>query len=79
MQKFYQTEKALIYAPEFYLPVLDAKGEPIPLLPPAIKGILGPRLETILGALDGLKVQSALSLLEAASKAVMQCPVQTKE
>ena len=49
------------------------------MIDPTVMQQLGDRFETILEALDGLKVCNALSLLEAASKAVMQCPVCTKE
>ena len=40
---------------------------------------IGPYLEAILNAVDGLKVSTVLSLLKVAEKAVMQCPVNTKE
>lgn len=66
-------------APDFALPCCDANQKLIPLIDLVMMEKFGKRFEAILAALDGLKVCNALSLLEAAGKAVMQCPVCTKE
>lgn len=79
MREFFLQKKGNPLAPDFELPCFDANQELIPLIDPTVMQQLGNRFETILEALDGLKVCNALSLLEAASKAVMQCPVCTKE
>lgn len=79
MREFYQLENGWKKAPEFYLPVFDDDGKPIPLLHPAIQKQVGDRLEAVLAAVDGLKVCNALSVLEAAKKAIMQCPVNSKD
>lgn len=79
MREFYMQKKGNPLAPDFELPCLDANQEFVPLIDPVIMKQFGDRFEAILAAVNGLKVCTALSLLEAASKAVMQCPVCTKD
>ncbi len=79
MREFFLQKKGNPLAPDFELPCCDANQELIPLIDPVMMETLGDRFEAILAAVDGLKVCNALSLLEAAGKAVMQCPVCTKE
>lgn len=79
MRKFYRLMKGQSAGPEFYFPVYDAEKNPIPLLHPAIEKQVGDRLEAVLAAVDGLKVCNALSVLDVAKEAVMQCPVCSKD
>ena len=78
MRKFYQLADGQWPYPDFHLPQQGSSG-PIPLIPEAWEEDVGNRLEAILAAVDGLKVCNAISLLEVAKKALMQCPVNSKE
>ena len=79
VRKFYSLKKYEGIAPDFFLPMFNDKEEDLPLVPDAMMKQIGPYLEAILNAVDGLKVSTVLSLLKVAEKAVMPCPVNTKE